>query len=60
LQTLEIRVELEGGECPKLNGVLVHPNHSVSFHLDDLEKKSQFWLLQTNWPTQEDFLKVRP
>jgi hypothetical protein len=42
LQTLQSRVESEGDECPRLNGVLVWPDHSISFRLDDLEKKSQF------------------
>ena len=40
----QTKIELGGGECLRLNGVLVWPDHFVSFYLDDLEKKSQFWL----------------
>jgi hypothetical protein len=60
LQILQTRVESGRDKCPRLNGVLVRPDHLVSFHLEDLVIKSQLWLLQTNWPAQEDFLKVRP
>jgi hypothetical protein len=41
LQILQTRVELGGGKCPRLNGVLVRPDHSVSFRLEDLVIKSQ-------------------
>jgi hypothetical protein len=57
LQTLKITVISGGSECRKLNGELERPDHSISFHLDDLDKKSQFFLLQTNWPTQDDLPK---
>jgi hypothetical protein len=60
LQTLHTRVESEGGKCPSLNGLLVQLDHSVSLRMEDLVKKSQLLLLQTNWPTHKDFLKVRP
>jgi hypothetical protein len=58
--TLQTRVESEGGKSPSLSGVLVRPDHSVSLRLEDLAKKSQLLLLQTNWPIHKDFLKVRP
>jgi hypothetical protein len=48
LQILQTRVESEGGKSPSLNGVLVRPDHSVSLRLEDLAKKSQLLLLQTN------------
>jgi hypothetical protein len=60
LNTLQSRIESGREECPRLNRMLVWPDPLVSFFLDNSEKKSHFWLLQTNWPTQEDFLKVRP
>jgi hypothetical protein len=60
LQTLQTRVESEGGKCHSLNGVLVRPDHLASLRLEDLAKKLQLLLLQTNWPTHKDFLKVRP
>jgi hypothetical protein len=33
LQTLQTRVELGRYKCPSLNGVLLRPDHSVSFAL---------------------------
>ena len=46
MQTLQTRVELGRDKSPSFNGELIRPDHSVSLHLEDLTKKSQFLLSQ--------------